>query len=221
MIHRKNLYAAFLLVLPLLALAPPVQAQDLNSWFTIDRFPNPVPGTGGTWRIVGKTTSLGFAGADFSVADTASATIVAPPVLEGRTVAGDVVNRDIDIIDNLVAPIPYGIGVIGGSFPSSYVDPPNLIVSPNWETNAGSFTGGVVLVEGTYNAGQSPTWTTLTASAFGRVFVDPSNADWLPDASIKVVRTAVIPEPAAIALAGIGLLGMFAASRRRSVSDRQ
>lgn len=216
MIRNKSATLVFLFALAMLSLAPaPAEAQNTTAWFTIDRFPNADPSTGGTWRIVGKTNSLGFAGAAFSVTNTASATIVAPPELEVRSVTGDVFNRDIDITDNFAAPITYGIGLIGSSFPSSYVDPPNLQVHPNWNPNAGSFTGGVVLVEGTYNGPNLPIWTTDSASAFGKVFVNPSNADWLSSKGIKVARTAVVPEPAAAVLACVGLLGTLTAVRRR------
>jgi hypothetical protein len=155
---------------------------------------------------------VGFAKVDLSLLNTATAAIVAPPDLEVRNVFDFGGGHNVTMEDNYEAPLPYGIGVIGGPFPSSYVDPPNLQVHSAW-SNLGSFTGGVVLAEGTFAPGQNPTWPGFANSGIALMFINTTSADRLPDQGILQIRSTEIPEPAAASLAGLAVVGMFAARR--------
>jgi hypothetical protein len=199
----------------LLALSASFMAQSPAAGqvpaFSLDLYHNPAGG--GTWRVVGKTPA-GFAG--MQLGNTETAAIVLPAELGSGSVFGFGLGHSIVITINRTPPIPYGVGVIGGPIPSSYVDPPGLQISTGWQF-AGSFTGGVVLAEGTYlSGGPSPSWSSVSGGASAETFVNTTSADISSTRALKQLRFVVIPEPATAILAGFALVGMLAASRRSS-----
>jgi hypothetical protein len=206
----RRICLALLLALSasLMALAP---AAGQVPAFSLDLVHNPAGG--GTWRVVGKTAPAGFAGMTLGLANTETATIVLPAELGSGSVLDTGRDHSISITINRTPPIPYGVGVIGGPIPSSYVDPPGLQLSPVWNF-AGSFTGGVVLAEGTYlSGGPSPSWTSSLGGASVETFLNTMTTDASSTRALKQLRFVVIPEPATASLAGLALVGLFAARR--------
>jgi len=106
-----------------------------------------------------------------------------------------------------------GIGVIGSSFPSTYVDPVG-IVPFGGNPNFGSFTGGVALATGTFAPGVVPNWTPSGVNVTdANVFTGAAPAPVVDADTLLTVRW-VVPEPATLGLAGVALIGLIAASRR-------
>lgn len=113
----------------------------------------------------------------------------------------------------MTPPYPLGIGVIGSSFPSTYVDPVG-IVPFGGNPNFGSFTGGVALATGTFAPGVVPNWTPSGVNVTdANVFTGAAPAPVVDADTLLTVRW-VVPEPATLGLAGVALIGLIAASRR-------
>jgi hypothetical protein len=219
MTARGLSWTVLLAAVGLIAAPGAAVGQSLFSAFSLDLFVNP-NGSGGSWQIVGKTTSAGFAGMDLSLGNTETATIVLPAELGSGAVSSVGFGHYISININTTPPVPYGVGVIGGPIPSSYVDPPGLQTSPAWD-NAGSFTGGVVLAEGTYlSGGPSPSWSTGAGGASSRMFLNTTSTDMGTARALKQLRYVVVPEPASASLAGMAVVGILAASQRRLARSR-
>lgn len=202
-------------------LAAPVSAA--NVWLSLNLDFN-TPGdetSGGTWLVVGKADERGLAGVSLvlnNVNFNASG-FLAPMEFEVRQFAafGTIINivEGDDMTDRSL-----DIGVIGGPFPSSYVDAPGL-VPYSGGPNLGSFTGGVELATGTFNPGVVPTWATLgNNSTAANVFSpDPGNPAVgavvdVTAATQMTVRVFAVPEPATLSLVGVALMGVVAAARR-------
>jgi hypothetical protein len=126
---------------------------------------------------------------------------------------GTITIRNIVTGDSLTPPYPLGIGVIGSSFPSTYVDPVG-IVPFGGNPNYGSFSGGVALATGTFAPGVIPNWTSSRVSVTdANVFTGPAPAPVMDADTLLTVRW-VVPEPATLGLASIAIVGLIAASRR-------
>jgi hypothetical protein len=103
------------------------------------------------------------------------------------------------------------VGVIGGTFPSAYVDDPDLVlfgVNPD----LGSFTGGVELVTGSFDPGDIPEW--ISGSGAANLYVDPGAVITAAENVFLTVRH-IVPEPATFALLGLGLAGAMFLGRRK------
>jgi hypothetical protein len=190
-------------------------AWGANIWLSLNLQFN-VPGnvnSGGTWTTVAKADGQGIAGVSMYLKDTTFGSFVAPAQLDVRFNSGNTTLRNLLVGDDLTAPYPLGIGVIGSSFPSTYVDPAG-IAPIGGNPNFGTFTGGVALATGTFAAGVLPTWTNL-GSIDGNLFSGPSPAPVIIPNMLLTVR-AVVPEPATIGLGGMALVALIAASRRKS-----
>ena len=135
----------FLLAVAAMLFSPAV-AQAANIWFSLNLQFN-TPGnvnSGGTWTTVAKADPQGIAGISMYLANTTFGSFLAPPELPLQLQFGNTVLRNVVIGDDLEGPRPLGIGVIGSSFPSTYVDPVGLVPFGG-NPNFGSFTGGVAL----------------------------------------------------------------------------
>jgi hypothetical protein len=166
--------------------------------------------SGGTWKIVGKADERGLAGVAMRLDNiNFNATgFLAPAGFEIKVFQANGTVIEIVEGDDLSSKT-LDVGVIGGPFPSSYVDAPGLapyLANPN----LGSFTGGVELATGTFNSGVVPTWV----SALANVYSTAGGQSAINATVQQTVRT-VIPEPATFGLTGIALIGVIAASRRR------
>jgi hypothetical protein len=165
--------------------------------------------SGGTWKVVGKADERGLAGVAMKLDNINfnSSGFLAPAGFEVKVFQANGTVIEIVEGDDLSSKT-LDVGVIGGPFPSSYVDAPGLAPFMG-NPNLGSFTGGVELATGTFNAGVVPTWV----SAFANVF---SSGAGQPAITASVQRTvrSVIPEPATLGLAGMALVGLIASSRR-------
>lgn len=170
------------------------------------------PLSGGTWKVVGKADERGLAGVTMRLDNiNFNATgFLAPAGFEVREFAtipaGGTIIEIVEGDD--LSSKTLDVGVIGGPVPSSYVDAPGLAPIMG-NPSLGSFTGGVELATGTFNAGVVPTWVSADANVFSTAAGQPAVA-----ASVQQTVRAVVPEPATLGLAGVALVGLIAASRR-------
>jgi hypothetical protein len=168
--------------------------------------------SGGTWKVVGKADERGLAGVAMRLDNINfnASGFLAPAGFEVRQFAtipaGGTIIEIVEGDD--LSSKTLDVGVIGGPVPSSYVDAPGLAPIMG-NPNLGSFTGGVELATGTFNAGVVPTWVSAQANVFSSAGGQPAIT-----ASVQQTVRAVVPEPATLGLAGVALIGLIAASRR-------
>jgi hypothetical protein len=191
----------------------PACVQAANVWFSMNLQFN-TPGnvnSGGTWTTVAKADPYGIAGVSMYLANTTFGSFLAPPEFPVRFQSGNTTLRNLAIGDDLVGPRPVGIGVIGSSFPSTYVDPVGL-VPYGGNPNFGSFSGGVALATGTFVPGVVPNWASAVNDSTDANILDANSTP--VDANVLLTVRYVVPEPATLGLAGVALIGLIAASRR-------
>lgn len=205
------------------ALTAPSSAANVSLSLNLD-FNTPGDTTsGGTWLVVGKADERGLAGVSLMLdhINFNNSGFLAPLAFEVRQFAnfGTVINI---VQGDDMATKTLDIGVIGGPFPSSYVDAPGLVPFGS-APNLGSFTGGVTLATGTFNPGVVPKWSTFSSGTGANVF-SPNPGNPAVGAVVDVtaatqmtVRFAAVPEPTTLGLAGLALVGIAAASRRSRV----
>lgn len=172
--------------------------------------------SGGTWTVVGKAEDRGIAAVVMRFLDSSlnfdpntgffhSAVFEVQQSgvfgLEFEMVQGEDPNsgRTLDV------------GVIGGTFPSGYVDDPDL-VPLGANPDLGSFTGGVELVTGTFDPGDIPEWTQASANLYSSAAGPIVAAD-----NVFLTVRYLVPEPATLALLGAGLAGVLFVRRSNEV----
>lgn len=183
-----------------------------NAWLSLNLEFNQ-PGdfnSGGNWTVVAKADRRGFAGVVLSF-DSSSLNFnpatgfLTPAVweieesavfgLRFETVQGDILG---------IGSPTYDIGVIGGTYPSTYVDDPGLVPLGS-NPHLGSFTGGIALVTGTFSAGDIPTWWAGAESTDANIFT--GNGFQVVGPAILLTVRHVIPEPTSFVLLAGSLLG--------------
>lgn len=195
-------------------------ASAANVWFSLNlEFNNPADfNSGGTWTVVTKADERGLAAA---VLDFVFGSLNFDPLSGFLTPAGFEVEASLfdgtrlEIVegDDLTDPT-LDVGVIGGTFPSTYVDDPGLVVFGS-NSDLGSFSGGVELATGSFDPGDIPTWIApgdnpgndTGANIFLNAVSNPVEAN-----TFVTVRY-VVPEPTTILLTGLSLIVL--AVRRR------
>lgn len=213
----RHLSLALLLALAAVATLQST-ASAANVWLSLNLQFN-TPGnvnSGGTWTAVAKADPQGLAGVSMYLANANFGSFLAPPQLDVRAegLFGSV--RNVVVGDDLNPPLPLGIGVIGSSFPSTYVDPSGIapfMGNPNYR----SFTGGVALATGTFNPGVIPSFTSLGGdSTDANLFAGP-NPPAVDADVLLTVRAAPIPETAACCLACAGFAAVLMVARRQAL----
>jgi hypothetical protein len=200
--------------------AAPALAQSNVSLSLNLAFNNPSNLTsGGTWKIVGKANARGIAGLDLRLANlnfSSPAGFLGPAGFEERQTQTPPGHREIVFGDNAsITPLTLDVGVIGGPVPSSYVDAPNLVILPG-NPNLGSFTGGVELLGGTFNAGATPGWFSAPGSvSAANGYVSDTFPGGVVAANLQLTVRYLIPEPGSCSLTVAGALAMAARRRRR------
>jgi hypothetical protein len=192
-------------------------ATAANVWLSLNlqfNTPNDV-NSGGTWTAVAKAEPQGLAGVSLNIANaTTFGSFLAPPQLDVRMQSAFGSVRNVAVGDDLVPPYPLGIGVVGSSFPSTYVDPAGLAPFGGYP-NYGSFTGGVALATGTFSPGVVPDWAILGFNASdANLFTGPSPAPVADADTLLTVRSLPVPEPTVLALIATGMVGLAAMRRR-------
>jgi hypothetical protein len=191
--------------------------------------------SGGTWTTVAKTDSAGIAGVSMYLENTNFGSFLAPSDFDVQlqTASGGPRNIVIGVGNALFTPpypYPLGIGLIGSSYSSTYVDPVGLTTFGCY-SDLGSFTGGVALATGTFDPGTIPNWTMTPTPvpvppppvSGANVFTGPHPAPILrADTQVSVVTeltvrlvAAPVPEPTALGLAALGAIGFMAIIRQR------
>jgi hypothetical protein len=192
-----------------------------NAYFSLNlEFNDPSDfSSGGTWTTVGKVDEFGLAGVSMVLVDAnfdESTGFLAPDeyaLQQAFFFDGMVLN--VGIGDDGQGPPLLGVGVIGSNWPSDYEDDPNLAQFGGYP-DLGSFTGGVALATGTFDPGVVPDWTLHPG------IPEPTLANLYSSSGFPVVAAVthltvrnVVPEPSAIVLAVMGLMGTAVGRRRR------
>ena len=194
------------------------QAAADNAWFSLNlEFNDPADfGSGGTWTVVAKADERGLSAAvlEFvasSLNFNAATGFLTPAGFEIEESGIFGMKLEIVQADNLSNPT-YDVGVIGGTYPSTYVDDPNLNVF-GANPDLGSFTGGVELVTGSFDVGDIPAWWTAFEPTAAALFTGVGD-DTIPASVELTVRYVGIPEPTSMLLLGGGMLALAAIRRR-------
>lgn len=206
MLRSRSVLAALLCAVLLVSHA----AAD-NAWFSLNLEFNQLGNlnSGGTWTVAAKADRRGLAGVVLSFQASSlnfnPATGFLTPSVWNVEQSG-VFGLRLETVqgDDLASPV-YDVGVIGGTYPSSYGDDPRLApLSSN--PSLGSFSGGVALATGTFDPGDIPTWWTgpdpTTATLFtgtGTQTIDPA---------IHLTVRHIVPEPTSFALLAGSLLAI-------------
>lgn len=211
MLRSRSILAALLCAVLLTS-----HATADNAWFSLNLEFNQ-PGdlsSGGTWTVVAKADRRGLAGVilafDATTLNFNPATGFLTPAVWNVEESG-VFGLKLETVqgDDFVSPV-YDVGVIGGTFPSSYVDDPDLVPLGS-NPDLGSFTGGVPLVTGTFNAGDIPTWWTGPEPTTAILFTGTGTQ--IIDPAIHLTVRHVIPEPTSFALLAGSLLAVVTLRR--------
>lgn len=173
--------------------------------------------SGGTWTAVAKAEERGIAGLVMMFEDASlnfnPATGFLTPIgfeVEASAVFG--LRLEIVQGDDLVDPT-LDVGVIGGTYPSTYVDDPNLVLLGS-NPDLGSFTGGVALATGTFDPSDIPAWFDDGSDfSIGNLFSDAVGTVVAADNVFTTVRY-IVPEPSTLVMFGFGL-ALAAVARRR------
>jgi hypothetical protein len=215
MIRQRFVFAALLC-----SLLGGSQLWAANAWVSLNLEFNDAAdfGSGGTWTIVAKADERGLAAALLALNQTS---LNFNPATGFLTPAGfeleDSSNPGSLFLEILEADLPFAptidVGVIGGTYPSSYVDDPNLIVFGS-NPELGSFSGGVPLATGSFDAGDIPAWySSISDSTAANVYLVPNPVNASPATVFTTVRYVGIPEPTSLLLLSSGMLAL--ASLRR------
>ena len=175
--------------------------------------------SGGTWTVVGKSDERGIAAVVFSLVEN---TVNFDPN-SGFFHSDIFVTQDSDVFAGMRFEIVEGqdpdaptldVGVIGGTWPATYVDDLDLVLFSG-QPDLGSFSGGVELATGTFDPGVVPTWfSSSSGSAFGgNQFVDESGTIFMADNVFTTVR-GNIPEPTTLLLTGCSIAAICVLRRR-------
>ena len=176
--------------------------------------------SGGTWTAVAKTDENGLAGIVFLVEGSNNDAALAADVAAAFDIFGSQqVGLVVEVVEgsSLVTPV-FDVGVIGGTFPSTYVDPVSIAALVG-KPELGSFTGGARLATGTFDPGVIPDLVASVPKGNSTLDQGANVYDATGSAVFATLNTtvrAVIPEPATVALFGIGLIGLMTTTRRQS-----
>jgi hypothetical protein len=216
MIRQRIVFAALLC-----SLLGGSQLWAASAWFSLNlEFNDPADfGSGGTWTVVAKADERGLAAALLALNQTSlnfdPATGFLTPVGFEVEESGNPGGLFLEILEgDLVFSPTIDVGVVGGTYPSSYVDDPNLIVFGS-NPDLGSFSGGVPLATGSFDPGDIPAWySSGPDSTAANVYLVPNPVNASPATVFTTVRYVGIPEPSSLLMAGVGILA-FAGIRRK------
>jgi hypothetical protein len=192
-----------------------------NLWLSLNlEFNDPTDfGSGGTWTVVAKADRRGIAGVVMNFVATSLnfnpvTGFLTPPEFEIEQTSISGMNLETVQVDDINVGSPtYDIGVIGGTYPSTYVDDP-LLTEFGANPDLGSFTGGIALLTGSFDAGDIPTWWTGAGGpADGNLYIGSGVQVVAPDV-FTTVRYVGIPEPASLLLLCGSLMALTAMRRR-------
>ncbi len=193
------------------ALAAPYDATASNAWFSLNlEFDTQGDfSSGGTWTAVAKADERGFAGISMVLTELnfdETTGFLAPGDFEVQDAAFFGLILNVVIGDDLSGAPTLDIGVIGGTWPSTYLDDVNLALY-GANPDLGSFTGGVALATGSFDPGDVPVWfdggpTNRTAA---NLLDDSANVLAVDNGNIFLTVRHVVPEPSAIVLIGFAV----------------
>jgi hypothetical protein len=169
--------------------------------------------SGGTWTVVAKAEERGLAGVVMRFPDGS---------LNFNPATGFLLSPDFEIKQSGVFGIEFEIvhaddpglgatldvGVIGGTYPSTYVDDPDLAIF-GANPDLGSFTGGAEVVTGSFDPGDIPSWISGAANLY-TVSGSVAAAE-----NVFLTVRSIVPEPATFALFGAGVAGVMLLGRRK------
>ena len=174
--------------------------------------------SGGNWTVVAKADERGIAGIVLALEDStlnfAPGTGFLTPVgfeVEGSGVFG--LRLEIVQGDDLTVPT-LDVGVIGGTYPSTYVDDPNLTLF-GASSDLGAFSGGVELATGSFDPGVVPNWYNDGSDFSSGNLFDSTASVIGPITANTTIRYSTVPEPSTALLLGLGLTVTAAIRRRR------
>lgn len=188
-------------------------ASAANVWLSLNlEFNNPADfNSGGTWTAVAKADERGIAAV---VLNFVFGSLNFDPLSGFLTPAGfevEVSGTNGTRLEIVEGDNPTNrtmdVGVIGGPFPTTYVDDPGLVVF-GLNSDLGSFSGGVELATGSFDPGDIPTWIAPGDDpgndTAANIYLDAvSNS---VEANTFVTVRYVVPEPTTILLAGLSLI---------------
>ena len=199
-----------------LCLAGGASAGDISLSLNLDFNTQGDLNSGGNWTMVAKSDERGIAGLvvrflDSSLNWNPGTGFLLSSVfdIEMSAVFGGV---ELEIVQGQDpnSGVTLDVGVIGGTFPSTYVDNPGLVVL-GANPDLGSFTGGVEMLTGSFDAGDLPEW--ISGAQAANQFVDPGAVITAADNVFITVRH-VVPEPASLVLLSFAVVGCVATRRR-------
>lgn len=212
MIRSKSFASAFLCAL---ALTSGAAAGDISLSLNLEFNTLGDPNSGGTWTVVAKSDERGIAGIVFSLDDDtinfsdpsgffhSDIFDIQDASLQGGT--------RFEIVEGQIGTPVLDVGVIGGTWPSTYADDPDLEIYGS-NPDLGTFSGGVELATGSFDPGVVPEW--YPTGFDGNQYVDGAGSIAEVDNVFLTVR-AIVPEPATFTLCGLGLGGVLLIGRRR------